>query len=175
MSREPVSCDIVIKKRRLLPLQCLSASFKNKDASSNFSLRKMSMKYICCPHKVIPLQKHGDFPLQNIKENQMGRQRRFVWKRSPEPVQRVVVESVGFIDVTLLSEIWRTLKKSHLQGAVDVAVKRGGVAGHEEEDVWLRRAGDGADVTKCLQMTHDIQGPSLMDQTGVQSCSQVTH
>lgn len=56
-----------------------------------------------------------------------------------------------------------------------VPVKRRRVAGHEEEDVWLRRAGDAADVTKCVKMTHDIQSASLVDQTGVQSCDQVAH
>lgn len=58
LGSKSVSCDVVIKDRRLPLLQCLSASLINKDASSNFSLRKMSVKYFCCPHKLIPLQKH---------------------------------------------------------------------------------------------------------------------
>lgn len=58
------SFDILIKEKKTLPLfQRLSVPFINKDASSNSSLGKMSMKYLCCPHKVIPLQKSGDFLL----------------------------------------------------------------------------------------------------------------
>lgn len=62
--------------------------------------------------------------LQDVKQNQMRRKRRFVWKRSPEPVQRVVIESVGFVDVTFLAEVWRTLEKPHLHRAVDVTTDR---------------------------------------------------
>lgn len=50
-------------------------------------------------------------------------QRRFVWKGSPEPVKGVLIESVGFIDVTVFPKVWRTLKESHLQRAVDVAAE----------------------------------------------------
>lgn len=49
-------------KDRKFPLfQCLSVPFINKDASSDSSFRKMSVKYLCCPHKVIPFQKYRDF------------------------------------------------------------------------------------------------------------------
>lgn len=62
--------------------------------------------------------------LQDVKQNQMSWKRRFVWKQSPEPVQRVVIESVSFINVTLLAEVWRTLEKPHLHRAVDVTTDR---------------------------------------------------
>lgn len=52
-------------------------------------------------------------------------------------------------------------------------VKRCGVAGHEEKDVGLLRPGDAAGVTQRVKVRHDVQGASLMDQTGVQSRSQV--
>jgi len=39
----------------------VSVPFINKDASSDSSLRKVCMKYLCWPHKVIPLKKHRDF------------------------------------------------------------------------------------------------------------------
>ncbi len=50
------------------------------------------------------------------------------------------------------------------------------MAGHEEEDIWMHlEAGGVADVTECLDVTHDVQRPSLVDQSGVQSCEQVAH
>lgn len=49
------------------------------------------------------------------------------------------------------------------------------VAGHEEEDIWLQTVGVSADVTKCLEVAHDIQSPSLVNQAGVQSGNQVGH
>lgn len=49
------------------------------------------------------------------------------------------------------------------------------MAGHEEEDVWQRGAGGAADVAPRLQVAHDVQGASLVDQAGVQSCCQVAH
>lgn len=52
-------------------------------------------------------------------------QRRLVWKGSPEPVKGVLIESVGFIDITVLPEVWRALEESHLQRAVDVAAESG--------------------------------------------------
>lgn len=54
-------------------------------------------------------------------------------------------------------------------------VERGGVTGHEEEDVWLQGAGDAVDVTKSLKAAHNVQGASLVDQAGVQARSQVAH
>lgn len=59
----------------------------------------------------------------------------------------------------------------HAESALPV--KRCRVAGHEEKDVGLLRPGDAADVTQRAKVRHDVQGSSLMDQTGVQSCSQV--
>lgn len=53
------------KKIAIVPV---SVPFINKDASSNFPFRKMSVKYLCCPHKVIALQKYRDF-LQEKKKN----------------------------------------------------------------------------------------------------------
>lgn len=90
-------------------------------------------------------------------------------------MKRVVIESVGFINVSFLSKIWRTLKEPHLHRTVDMAVKRCRVAGHKEEDVRLQLGGDAAGVTKCLEVSHDIQRASLVDQPGIQSCRQVTH
>lgn len=46
--------DIFIKELNFPFFQCLSVPFINKDASSNSSFRKMSVKYLCSPHKVIP-------------------------------------------------------------------------------------------------------------------------
>lgn len=44
----------------------LSAPFINKDASSDSSLRNVSMKHLCGPFKTVSLQKRGDF-LQKCK------------------------------------------------------------------------------------------------------------
>lgn len=41
------------------------------------------------------------------------------------------------------------------------------VTGHEEEDISLCRCEDAAPVTKNLQVVHDIQRTSLMDQASV--------
>lgn len=49
------------------------------------------------------------------------------------------------------------------------------MAGHKEEDVWLWRGGDAADVTKFLDVAHDIQSSSLVNQACVQSWNQVGH
>lgn len=49
------------------------------------------------------------------------------------------------------------------------------MTGHEEEHVWLRRARVISDVTKFLDVAHDIQSSSLVDQTRVQSGDQVAH
>lgn len=57
----------------------------------------------------------------------------------------------------------------------NIPVKWRRVAGHEKEDVCLRRAGDVADITKSLETGHDVKRASLVDQAGVQSCSQVAH
>lgn len=61
---------------------------------------------------------------QNIKHDQMGGQRGLVWEWGPEPEKRLLVKSLSFIHVSFLSQIWRTLEKSHLNRAVDVAVRR---------------------------------------------------
>lgn len=60
-------------------------------------------------------------------------------------------------------------------GGRTVPVKWCGVTGHEEEDVWLWRVGDALDVTKCLKMAHGVQSAPLVDQTGVETCSEVAH
>lgn len=49
------------------------------------------------------------------------------------------------------------------------------MAGHEEEDIWLQRGGAAADVTQGLEVAHDDQRASLVDQAGVQRCGQVAH
>ncbi|KAG7230498.1 hypothetical protein INR49_024607 [Caranx melampygus] len=58
-----------------------------------------------------------------------------------------------------------------VEGCVPVVGRR--VAGHEEEDVRLWRRGDAAAVlTQCLEVAHDVQSSSLVDQTGVKSQNQ---
>lgn len=130
-----------------------------------------------------------------------------VGERGPKPKERVVIETVGFINVPVFSEVRRALEEPHLYWAVEMAaeagqksvkyqsptkrvsetsragfsrrgagpVERGGVTGHEEEDVWLQGAGDAVDVTKSLEVAHDVQGASLVDQAGVEACSEVAH
>lgn len=126
----------------------------------------------------------------------MGRYGVFVWERGPKPKKRVVIETVGFINITIFSEVWRALEEPHLDRTVDVAtikikekgnngagfrrrgavpVERCGVTGHEEEDVWLGRAGDAVDVTQRSKVAHGVQGAALVDQAGVQTCSEVAH
>lgn len=51
---------------------------------------------------------------QNIEQNQVCREGGFIRERRLEPKKRVVVEPVGFIKVTFVSQIWSTLQKPHL-------------------------------------------------------------
>lgn len=64
----------------------------------------------------------------------------------------------------------KDLNPPHIPSCSSIPVERRWVAGHEEEDVWLRTGGD---VTERLEMAHDIQSASLVNQPGVKSCKQV--
>lgn len=59
-----------------------------------------------------------------------------------------------------------------VEGCVPVVGR--GVAGHEEEDIRLWRRGAAAVLTQRLEAAHDVQSPSLVDQAGVKSQSQVS-
>lgn len=124
----------------LLLLLRLSVPFINKDASSDSSLRNVSMKHFCGPFKTFSLQKRGDFLqkmyncsilkvnifkeyvqtydrlylFQDIEQNQVCWEGGFVRERRPEPEKRVVVEPLGLVKVTVVSQVWRTLQKPHL-------------------------------------------------------------
>lgn len=47
----------------------------------------------------------------------------FVRERGPEPEKRVVIETVGFINVTVFPQVRRALEEPHLDGTVDVAAE----------------------------------------------------